>query len=294
MAPVNSMEIIQRFESKVFRYGIILAIIFRVVRLVHESLIDSPLAVLLLGAFNLILFGAVFLFYRKHFQISYIIFFSQILITSILTWNNAGGWNGSVPYILFLALIGVVVTSHGLLQIFILFIYGVAILYLSFGTVLSSFSPVNSNYSLLSREFDFMVNTAILILLTFYLKENFVSYRESVELTNERLKNSSEKLLDQTQQLFQQQVELDILRSNLEKIISGKINESQNKAEILKEYSFVNSHHVRAPLARVLGLIDLIEFENHRNNISSDALQKIKNDAEEIDLILKKINTVIS
>jgi signal transduction histidine kinase len=294
MAPVNSMEIIQRFESKVFRYGIILAIIFRVVRLVHEFLIDSPPAVLLLGAFNLILFGAVFLFYRKHFQISYIIFFFQILVTSILTWNNAGGWNGSVPYILFLALIGVVVTSHGVLQIFILFIYGLAIFYLSFGTVLSSFSPVNSNYSLLSREFDFMVNTAILILLTFYLKENFVSYRESVELTNERLRNSSEKLLDQTQQLFQQQVELDILRSNLEKIISGKINESQNKAEILKEYSFVNSHHVRAPLARVLGLIDLIEFENHRNNISSDALQKIKNDAEEIDLILKKINKVIS
>jgi signal transduction histidine kinase len=288
------MEIIQRFESKVFRYGIILAIIFRVVRLVHEFLIDSPPAVLFLGAFNLLLFAAVFLLYRKHFQITYIIFFFQILITSILTWNNAGGWNGSVPYILFLAVIGVVVTSHGFIQIFILFICGLAIFYLSFGNVLGSFSPVNSNYSLLSREFDFLVNTAMLILLTFYLKENFISYRQSVELTNERLENSSEKLLEQTQQLFQQQLELNILRSNLEKIISGKIHESQNKAEILKEYSFVNSHHVRAPLARVLGLIDLIEFENHRNNISSDSLHKIKNDAEEIDLILKKINTVIS
>jgi|SRR5688572_11445977 signal transduction histidine kinase len=289
------MEIIQRFETKVFRYGIIIGIIFRVIRLVHEFLIDSPPSVLLLGGFNLLLFGVViFLLNRKHFQIAYIIFFLQILITSIFTWNNAGGWNGSIPYILFLVMSGAVITSHGLLQIFILLAYGTVIFLFSFTTVLNSFSAINPNYSLLSREFDFLINTAVLISLTFYLKENFLSYRESVELTNERLKDSSEKLMDQTQQLFQQQVELNILRSNLETIITGKINESQNKAEILKEYSFVNSHHVRAPLARVLGLIDLIEFENQRNNFSSDALHKIKKDAEELDVILKKINTVIS
>lgn len=70
--------------------------------------------------------------------------------------------------------------------------------------------------------------------------------------------------------------------------------ESRTQAEILKEYSFVNSHHVRAPLARVLGLIDLIEFENKRTDASSTALHKIKTDAEELDVILRKINTVIS
>lgn len=292
---MNNREIIQRFEAKVFRYGIIIGIIFRVIRLVHELLIDSPPSVLLLGGFNLLLFvGVIFLLNRGHFQIAYIIFFLQILITSILTWNNAGGWNGSVPYVLFLVIIGVVITSHGLLQVFILLAYGTVILLFSFTTLLDSFSTVNPNYTLLSREFDFLINTAVLILLTFYLKENFLSYRESVELTNERLKDSSEKMIDQTQQLLHQQLELNTLRSNLETIIMGKINESQNKAEILREYSFVNSHHVRAPLARVLGLIDLIEIENRRNNSSSKPLSNIKTDAEELDVILKKINTVIS
>lgn len=292
---MNNREIIQRFEAKVFRYGIIIGIIFRVIRLVHELLIDSPPSVLLLGGFNLLLFvGVIFLLNRRHFHIAYIIFFLQILITSILTWNNAGAWNGSVPYVLFLVIIGVVITSHGLLQVFILLAYGTVILLFSFTTLLDSFSTVNPNYTLLSREFDFLINTAVLILLTFYLKENFLSYRESVELTNERLKDSSEKMIDQTQQLLHQQLELNTLRSNLETIIMGKINESQNKAEILREYSFVNSHHVRAPLARVLGLIDLIEIENRRNNSSSKPLSNIKTDAEELDVILKKINTVIS
>jgi hypothetical protein len=94
--------------------------------------------------------------------------------------------------------------------------------------------------------------------------------------------------MEQNQELYQQQVELNMLRNNLERIISGKISESQNQAEILKEYSFVNSHHVRAPLARVLGLIDLIEVENMRINHSSDAIKKIKGDADELDVILKK------
>jgi len=288
------MAIVQRFEARVFHYGLIMGCIFRVVRSVHELMIDSPPAVLLLGGFNLLLFGFVFFLHRKHFHIAYAIFFFQILITSIFTWNNAGGWNGSVPYILFMIVISVVITSHGFLQVVTLLAYGFVIFLFAFTTSLNTFSMHNPNYSLLSREFDFLANTAILILVTFYLRENFLSYRESVELNNERLKKSTEKLMVQTDQLYQQQVELNILRNNLEQIISGKISESQNQAEILKEYSFVNSHHVRAPLARVLGLIDLIEVENQRNNSSSNVLRNIKTDAEELDVILRKINKVIS
>jgi len=288
------MEIVHRFETQVFHYSIILGLIFRTIRLVHEVMIDSPLVVLLLGVLNLLLFGFVFYLHRKHFKIAYTLFFIQILITSILTWNNAGGWNGSIPYLFLLVMIGVVITSHGFLQVTIMLVYGLVICLFAFTNDLNSFSSHNPNYSLSSREFDFLINTAVLILVTFYLKENFLSYRESVELANERLRKSTEKLVEQNNQLYQQQVELNILRNNLEQIVSGQISESQNQAEILKEYSFVNSHHVRAPLARVLGLIDLIEVENRRNNASSSALHKIKTDAEELDIILKKINTIIS
>jgi signal transduction histidine kinase len=286
------MDIIQRFEGRVFHYGLIIAFIFRLIRLVQELIIDSPTFILLLGTFNLVLFAVIFLLHRKHFQIAYIIFYFQILVTSILTWNNAGGWNGGVPYLLLVVMVAIVITSHGFLQVVTLITYGLVILLFSYTTLLNSFSPLNSNYSLMSREIDFFVNTMVLVLITYYLKENFFSFRESVEKTNARLKKSSEKLMDQTGELHQQQGELNILRNNLEKIILGKVNESQKKAEILKEYAFVNSHRVRAPLARVLGLIDLIEIEGKRNS-SSDSLQRIKRDAQEIDIILKKIDSII-
>ena len=187
------MEIVQRFEARVFHYGIIMGFIFRVIRLVHEVMIDSPLPILLLGGFNLLLFGVIFYLHQKHFKIAFTIFFFQILVTSILTWNNAGGWNGSIPYLLLLVMIGIVITSHGIFQVIALLAYGLVIFVFAFTTVLNSFSSHNPNYSLLSREFDFLINTAVLILVTFYLKENFLSYRESVELANEQLRKSTEK-----------------------------------------------------------------------------------------------------
>ena len=289
----NSKDIIQRFEIRVFGYAMIVAFVFRLIRLVHEYMTDSPKPILLLGVFNLLLFAVVFVFFRRFFKTAFLIFYFQVLLTSILTWNNAGGWNGSVPYLLLVMMVGIVITSHGFLQIITLLVYGLVIFLFGTTTTLNSFSSPNSNYSLLSREIDFLMNTAVLILITFYLKENFLSYRESVELANTQLKEASDKLVDQTRQLHAQEVELSTIRNDLEKIISEKINETQTKAETLKEYAFVNAHHVRAPLARVLGLIDLIELEG-KHKPSSDALHKIKRDAQEIDIILRKINAIIA
>jgi signal transduction histidine kinase len=287
------METIESFERRVFHYGLIVGIVFRLIRSVHEYMINSPAPVLLLGAFNLLLFAVIFSLYRKHFSIAFVIFFFQILLTSILTWNNAGGWNGSVPYVLMVAMVGIAITSHGILQFIALFAYGITILLLSSTTVLDAFSAVNKSYSLMSREVDFFTHTALLFLITFYLKEKFVSYRKSVEIANENLKTSSEKLIEQTKQLQQQKANLTKLRNDLEKAVTEKISEAQNKSEILDEYSFINSHHVRAPLARVLGLIRLIELE-HVDNSSRESFQKIKNDAEEIDSILSKINSIVA
>lgn len=287
------METIQSFERRVFHYGLIVAIVFRLIRSVHEYMIDSPLPVLFLGGFNLLLFVVIFLLYRKHFRMAFAIFFFQILLTSILTWNNAGGWNGSVPYVLLVAMVGIAITSHGILQFTALFAYCITILLLSSTTILDSFSAVNNSYSLMSREVDFFTHTALLFLITFYLKEKFVSYRKSVVIANESLKVSSEKLIQQTEQLRQQKASLTRLRNDLEKAVTEKINEAQNKSEILDEYSFINAHHVRAPLARVLGLIPLIELE-HAENSARESLQKIKSDAEEIDGILSKINSIMT
>lgn len=293
MEPIKDHnDIIRGFEVKVFHYALIIAFVFRFLRLVHEYLVESPPPVILVGVLNIIVISLIFLFYRRHYLLGLTVFYFQILLTSVLTWNNAGGWNGSVPYVLLVALVAIIITSYGLFQVVSLFLYGLVIILFAYTGVLSSFSETNDNYSSLSSEIDFFVSTVLLVSITLYLKNSFFTFRESVELNNERLMESSKTLTHQNQKLHEQQAELNSVRNNLETITSSKINEVQRKTETLNEYAFINTHHVRGPLARVLGLISLIELENP-NQKTSDAIALIKQEAQEMDVIIAKINDAI-
>lgn len=293
MKTLADNNIVRNFEARVFHYGMIVGMSFRLLRTIHELLIDSPTPIILLGVFNLFLLIFLFWLYRKNFTLAFVIFFTQVLISSIITWSNSGGWNGTIPYLFLVLMITMIITSYGLLQIGSLLVYGTVLILFAYTDFAGSMSSLNKHYSLLSMEFDFLINTTILILITFYLKENFISFRESVEQNNEQLRRSSETLIEQTRQLYTQQRELNEIRNKLEATIPEKITEVQNRADVLNEYAFINAHHVRGPLARILGLIYLIELEN-KGKESPEAFHKIKRSAEDMDAILGKINRIIT
>ncbi len=71
------------------------------------------------------------------------------------------------------------------------------------------------------------------------------------------------------------------------KITEGQIKEAYEK---LKTISWTQSHIVRAPLARILGIINLIE--NQKYNLEEDLrswLNQLKTSSDELDDIVKKI-----
>jgi PAS domain S-box-containing protein len=62
----------------------------------------------------------------------------------------------------------------------------------------------------------------------------------------------------------------------------------------LAEVSFYNSHKVRAPLARLLGLVQLLRMDpNSPSNEQQELLEKIRNAAEELDYLIKNINQLL-
>lgn len=285
-------EIIDGFEVSVFGYGMFLAIAFRIIRTVHEFLTDAPPPALLLGILNILLIVVVMRIYRKHYRAAFIIFYAEILITSFVTWDSSGGWNGIVPYILIIIVVAIVITSHGMLQITTLLLYGVGILLLGNIAVPGVLSESSQDHSILSMEFDFFVSTSVLILITLYLKTRFFAYRKSVEASNTRLKGLSETLVEQTYKLHEQQTELNAIKNKLEAIATLKVREVNMKTRVLNDYAFVNAHQVRAPLARVLGLIHLIELETPHHD-RFEVFARIKAEAEEMDAIIQRINEVI-
>jgi signal transduction histidine kinase len=55
------------------------------------------------------------------------------------------------------------------------------------------------------------------------------------------------------------------------------------------EIAWVQSHEVRGPLARIMGLIQLIQHDRHDTTDVRDTLRHILENAKELDEIIRKI-----
>lgn len=92
----------------------------------------------------------------------------------------------------------------------------------------------------------------------------------------------------QKEELLLRQNELNAINDNLEALVNERSEKIIIKNEILTKYAFTNAHNVRGPLARILGLIMVSKFEKESDY--PFFFEKIRDEAESIDKILKQIN----
>ena len=72
-----------------------------------------------------------------------------------------------------------------------------------------------------------------------------------------------------------------------EKRISDRKLKMQN--EKLVEIAFLQSHQVRAPIAQILGLYNLFNFEDYSDPINAEILDKMKITAKSLDNLVREI-----
>lgn len=60
----------------------------------------------------------------------------------------------------------------------------------------------------------------------------------------------------------------------------------------LSHYAFKNSHEVRAPLSRLLGLINILELSSSKTE-QEFILKQIVIEAQDLDIIIKEMNVVL-
>ena len=80
----------------------------------------------------------------------------------------------------------------------------------------------------------------------------------------------------------------EIHRSLLENM---RLNESlrlQNKQ--LRDFSFINSHHIRSHLANILGIMGLT---NERENLPSEVMKMLKESADKLDVEIRNVNKLL-
>jgi signal transduction histidine kinase len=123
--------------------------------------------------------------------------------------------------------------------------------------------------------------------------------RDEMVTLNEELRSSQEEVLAQRdalaeniKELGNKNEEIAQMNANLEKIVEQrtKVLEEQNKR--ISKYSFINAHKLRAPLASILGLINLMAHEAV-NETHLTLNKHLLKSAKELDEVVQSIKRML-
>jgi light-regulated signal transduction histidine kinase (bacteriophytochrome) len=101
-----------------------------------------------------------------------------------------------------------------------------------------------------------------------------------------------DSLADKIRELAEKNDEIENINSNLEKIVEMRTKTLEDQNKRISEYSFINAHNLRGPLASILGLINLITKET-----DAESRQKLNHhllkSAEALDDVVRSINRML-
>jgi len=101
------------------------------------------------------------------------------------------------------------------------------------------------------------------------------------------LKEKTEEIEAQNEELIQGQDKLNEVNQHLEDLVDKKTENIKTQNEKLIKYAFTNAHHVRGPVARILGLLQLYRMDTDLNY--PWVFEKIEEETKQIDEIIKGI-----
>lgn len=98
--------------------------------------------------------------------------------------------------------------------------------------------------------------------------------------------------LDYEHRIERQNAEIANINEGLEERVKQRTEELEIQNKRLIEYTFINSHLLRGPLSRILGLINLMEHDQTMKQ--SEMLKLLRKSGEELDEVVGKISDVLN
>jgi D-xylose ABC transporter substrate-binding protein len=147
------------------------------------------------------------------------------------------------------------------------------------------------------------------------------AHKVMIEKTNRELYRSNEKLQTLNEELTQQQEEISAQRDaiaqqketllEVNNIIATQKDEIQRHNETLEEevqkrtaelvqynrqleqYAFITAHNLRAPVARIIGLGQLLKMGHSNMQETSFIIDKLVTSSSELDNVIKELNAIL-
>jgi hypothetical protein len=129
---------------------------------------------------------------------------------------------------------------------------------------------------------------AVIAYSSWQLKHRYDEVIGQQSLTNLKLVEKTNEIETQNEELFQSQENLVKLNDHLETLVEARTSELKKQNERLIRYAYSNAHHLRGPVARLLGLIQLSRIDVNLDQVF--LIREIEIQAFEIDEVVKSIN----
>jgi len=153
-------------------------------------------------------------------------------------------------------------------------------------------SPMHYEKSSLNEIITYFITYAIVYCIITYaasaLKDKYNTINSELSFKNKELEEKSKAIEQQNKELIESENQMNAINLHLEQIVQERTNNVKSKNEYLVKYAFANAHHVRGPLARILGLLQLAKMDPTIDYLF--IFEKIAQQADEIDGVLKTIN----
>jgi hypothetical protein len=105
---------------------------------------------------------------------------------------------------------------------------------------------------------------------------------------------NQKQLLSQHNMIVHQKEEIEVINNNLEQIIVDRTEKIKDQEIRITKFAFINSHKVRSPLARIMGLLNLIELEKNKEGMFEEFLPTLRSNAEELNEMLREVSETLN
>lgn len=131
----------------------------------------------------------------------------------------------------------------------------------------------------------------IYFILTYFsgvLKYRYDQLVKSLQELNLNLFEKSQEIEAQNEELLQAHESLNSMNATLERAVMERTEKIRSQNEVLIKFSYTNAHHLRGPVARLLGLARIWKLESRPD--PGFFLGQVEAQALEIDAVIRQIN----
>jgi signal transduction histidine kinase len=125
------------------------------------------------------------------------------------------------------------------------------------------------------------------------LERNNENLSHEVEKRTLELRNANNDLVSLNEELKSSNESIKELNENLERMVKERTDKINHQLSQLSKYAHMNSHEVRAPLARMLGLMQLIKHNETAADQKAELIDMLSDASNELDAVIKEMNRLL-